>query len=394
MYGPADGNTLWTGFGGPCETSNDGDPVAQYDKIAQRWVLSQFSVSGVDPDDPNRPAFRQCVAVSTSSDATGTYNRYEFKYDDFNDYPKMAVWPDAYYVTFNMFGGNDLFIGSKVCAYDRNRMLEGQTATQQCVQLGSQFGGLLPSDLDGASSSLSNGGPGLPPAGSPNYILNFGTNSLRVWKFHVDWANSANTALTGPTVISVSGFNRACDSCVSQKAVTQQLDTLGDRLMFRLAYRKFNDRQSLVTNHAVTANDGNIGIRWYELRVSGEQQLSVFQQGTYAPDSNHRWIGSIAMDKMGNIALAYNTSSSNIFPDIRFTGKRLGAGTPGTLQGEKILQQGAGAQTTFSRWGDYSALTVDPVDDCRFWFTTEYLPATGKHNWSTRIVSFRFNSCQ
>lgn len=397
VYGPADGNTLFTGFGGPCEKSNDGDPVVQFDKIAERWVLSQFSVSGVEPSDPTRSAFRQCVAVSTSSDATGTYNRYEFNYADFNDYPKMAVWPDGYYVTFNMFSGtDDHFLGSKICVYDRVKMLAGQPASQQCVQLGNQFGGLLPSDLDGATASLRTSGgipgPGLPPPNSPNFILNFGRDSLNLWTFHVDWAHPASSTLTGPTNIQVSRFNPACDSCIPQKEVSQQLDTLGDRLMFRLAYRRFSDHQSLVANHVVTTNDGNQGIRWYELRLSG-QQASVFQQGTFAPDSNHRWIGSIAMDKMGNIALAYNTSSNNQFPDIRFTGRRAGA-TAGELQGERIIQEGKGSQTSFSRWGDYSSLSVDPVDDCRFWFTTEYLTATGKHNWSTRIVSLKFNSCQ
>jgi hypothetical protein len=277
-------------------------------------------------------------------------------------------------------------------------MLAGQPARQQCVQLGNQFGGLLPSDLDGATTSFQtsggNPGPGLPPANSPNYILNFGQNSLRLWTFHVDWTNTANSLLTGPTIIQVSPFNVACDSCIPQKDVSQQLDTLGDRLMFRLAYRRFSDHQSLVANHVVTTNDGNQSIRWYELRISG-QQASIFQQGTYAPDSNHRWIGSIAMDKLGDIALAYNTSSNNQFPDIRFTGRRAGTTmAAGQLQGERVAQVGAGAQTTFSRWGDYSSLSVDPVDDCRFWFTTEYLTATGKHNWSTRIVSLKFSACQ
>ncbi len=399
VYGPADGYTLFTGFGGPCETSNDGDPVVQYDKAADRWVLSQFSISGVDPADPSRPAFRQCVAVSTTPDATGTYNRYEFKYDDFNDYPKMGVWPNGYYVTFNMFQGtDDTFIGAKICVYDREKMLVGMRADQQCVQLGNQFGGLLPSDLDGATSVLRpvNGtpGPGLPPTNSPNYLLNFGRNSLRLWTFQVDWANSANTRLSGPTVIPVAAFNDACDSCVPQRDVTQQLDTLGDRLMFRLAYRRLNNLESLVLNHAVTTNNGSVGIRWYEVHLTN-QQATVIQQGTLGPDTNHRWMGSIAMDKIGNIGLGYNVSGSSMFPEIRFTGRAAGSGLPsGQLQTEKIIQPGNGSQTTFSRWGDYSSLSVDPVDDCTFWFTTEYLKSTDKHKWSTRVVSFKFPTCQ
>jgi hypothetical protein len=408
VYGPADGNTLWTGFGGPCETSNDGDPVAQYDKIARRWVLSQFSVSGVEPNDQSRPAFRQCVAVSTGSDATGTYNRYEFKYDAFNDYPKMGVWPDGYYVTFNMFEGSDgPFIGSRVCVYDRDRMLAGQEGRMMCQQFARDIGGVLPSDLDGASATLNaTGSSARPPAGSPNYLLNFGRNSLRVWKLKVDWAPpppSPNAppppptmSLTGPTLVGgVLPFNEACDSCVPQRDVTQQLDTLGDRLMFRLAYRRFPDgHEALVTNHAVTANNGSVGIRWYELRVAG-QSVTLFQQGTFAPDTNHRWMGSIAMDRAGNIALGYNVSGNSLFPEVRFTGRPPGTSPPlGQMQGEKPIVAGGGSQTTFSRWGDYSNMSVDPVDDCTMWFTTEYLNSTGRHNWSTRVASFRFSSCQ
>jgi hypothetical protein len=397
VYGPADGNTLWSGFGGPCETSNDGDPVVQYDKAARRWVLSQFSVSGVELDNQTLPAFRQCVAVSTSPDATGTYNRYEFKYDAFDDYPKMGVWPDGYYVTFNMFQSADgPFIGSRVCVYDRVRMLAGQAATQMCRQLGPDIGGVLPSDLDGASATLSGtGATGLPPAGSPNYLLNFGRNSLRLWKFKADWAN-ATTTLTGPTLIAgIKNFNDACDSCVTQRDVTQQLDTLGDRLMFRLAYRRFPDgHEALVANHAVTASTGSVGIRWYELRVAN-QDVTLFQQGTFAPDASHRWMGSIAMDRLGDIALGYNVSSGSMFPEVRFTGRPAGSSPPlGQMQGEKTIILGHGSQTTFSRWGDYSNLSVDPVDDCMMWFTTEYLNSTGRHNWSTRIASFRFASCQ
>jgi hypothetical protein len=396
VYGPADGSTLWTGFGGPCETSNDGDPVVQYDKIARRWVLSQFSVSGVEPDDQAKPAFRQCVAVSTSPDATGTYNRYEFRYDAFDDYPKMGVWPDGYYVTFNMFQGADgPFIGSRVCVYDRAKMLAGQPAKQMCRQFASDIGGVLPSDLDGASVSLNGtGAVGLPPASSPNYLLNFGRNSLRVWKFKPDWTNETTT-LTGPTLVAgVLPFNEACDSCVPQRNVTQQLDTLGDRLMFRLAYRRFPDgHEAIVTNHAVTASNGSIGIRWYELRVA-DQSVTLFQQGTLAPDASHRWIGSIAMDKMGNIALGYNVSASSMFPQVRFTGRPPGNSPPlGQMQGERVIVEGIGSQTSFSRWGDYSNMSVDPVNDCTMWFTTEYLNSTGKHNWSTRVASFRFNSC-
>jgi hypothetical protein len=375
---PKAGNTLWSGFGGGCQNNNDGDPIAQYDKAANRWVLTQFSVSTTP--------FLQCVAISTTSDATGSYNRYSFSYSNFNDYPKLGVWPDGYYISYNMFNGNT-FVGARACAFDRAKMLTGAAATQVCFQLSSSFGGLLPSDLDGSNA---------PPAGSPNYFLNFGTNSLNLWKFHVDFATPANSTLTGPTNIPVASFSAACSgggTCIPQPSTTNQLDSLADRLMYRLAYRKFSDgHEALVVNHSVTAGS-SVGVRWYELRSPGGTP-TVFQQGTYAPDSNYRWMGSISMDQAGNIAMGYSVSSSSVRPGIRYTG-RLAADTLGQMtQGETTLQAGVGSQTgALHRWGDYSALTVDPVDDCTFWYTNEYLKATGSFNWSTRIGSFKLPNC-
>src|SRR6185369_6841016 len=177
----------------------------------------------------------------TTSDATGSYNRYAFSYGNtqFNDYPKLGVWPDAYYVTFNMF--TSFFVGPKACAYDRAKMLAGQAATQQCFQLSSAYGSMLPGDLDGATP---------PPAGSPNPMLSLGSNSLNLWRFHVDWSTPASTTLSGPVNLGVASFARACNgsNCVPQPSTTQKLDSLGDRLMYRLAYRNFGDHESLVVN--------------------------------------------------------------------------------------------------------------------------------------------------
>ena len=394
---PKNGNTIWAGFTGPCETENDGDPIVLYDKIAKRWVLTQFAVSSTP--------FRQCVAVSTSEDATGTYNRYEFTYGtDFNDYPKVGVWPDAYYITYNIFANGSTFRGTKACAFDRAKMLAGQAATQQCFQLSTSFGGLLPADLDGASATL--GGPGsisstgLPPAGEPNYLVNFGSNSLNVWKFHVDWDTPANTTLTGPTNIPVNAFTRACSggACIPQPGTSQLLDSLADRLMYRLAYRNFGTHAALVVNHSVQVgtNKKNItsGIRWYELRVIGGN-VTVNQQGTFSPDSTFRWMGSMAMDKQGNIGLGYSTSSKTAFPSIFFTGRSFNSIlSPGVMEAETSIFGGSGAQQrNLNRWGDYSSLSVDPVDDCTMWFTTEYLKTNGTFNWSTRIGKIKFNSC-
>ena len=224
--------------------------------------------------------------------------------------------------------------------------------------------------------------------------MNFGSNSLNLWKFHVDFANSANSTFTGPTSIPVASFTAACSgggACIPQAGTTQKLDSLADRLMYRLAYRNFGDHEALVVNHSVTAGS-SVGVRWYEIR-NPNGTPSVFQQGTYAPDTNFRWMGSIAMDKVGNIALGYSVSSSTQQPSIKYTGRA--PGDPlGTLQAENNIQAGGGSQlTNLSRWGDYSAMTVDPVDDCTFWYTNEYLKANGTFNWSTQIASFQFASC-
>jgi hypothetical protein len=382
IYGPVPTNTLWQGFGGLCEADNDGDATVVYDKAAQRWIVSQFAVSGGN---------MQCVAVSQTSDATGAWNRYAFDYGtSFPDYPKMGVWPDAYYETFNIFNGNS-FAGAKLCAYDRAAMLSGaQALQQQCFQLSSSFGGVLPADADGALA---------PPAGSPNYLLNFGTNSLNLWKFHVDWAVPSNSSLTGPINIPVASFSPGCGggACVLQANIRQKLDSLGDRLMFRLGYRHFADgHESLVVNHSVkagtTRKDQHTGVRWYEIRSPGTTPV-VYQQSTFAPDTSYRWMGSAAMDKQGNLGIGYSVSSSSLFPGIRYTG-RLATDPLNTLQTEATIINGGGSQNGgLNRWGDYSALTVDPADDCTFWYTTEYLQNTGSFNWSTRIASFKFPTC-
>jgi hypothetical protein len=381
IIGPIPGNLIWQGFGGGCEENNDGDVIVQYDKMADRWVLSQFSVSSTP--------YLECVAVSTSSDPTGSYHRYAFNYGDldFVDYPKMGVWPDGYYVTYNVFTGGQVFGGAKVCAMDRAKMLEGKAATQQCVQLSNQFAGLLPVDLDGTTR---------PPRGSPNYLFSLATTtSLDMWRFKVDWANPANTKLTGPDKLDVPQFQLPCGGtfggCVPQKGTAQTLDAIGDRLMYRAAYRNFGRRQSVVLNHTVQT-DGRAAVRWYEIRNPGGS-ATLHQSGTFAPGNLHRWMGSIAMDKKGNIALGYSTSSASEFPSIAYTGRAAGDRN-GRLRDEKVIRAGQGSQTgSLSRWGDYSMLTVDPVDDCTFWYTTEYLKANGSFNWSTRIASFKFDDC-
>jgi len=386
LFGPVAINTLWSGFGGGCQTNNDGDPTVVYDPMADRWVVSQFSVSSTP--------YMQCVAVSQTPDPTGAWNRYSFSYgnSNFTDYPKIGVWPDAYYTTFNIFAGGSIFSGAQVCAYDRAKMLAGQAATQQCFSTDSSWGGLLPAGMTGSRQ---------PPAGSPEYVIAFGTNNLGVWKFHVDWTTPSSSSFAGPTLVAVASFADACNdgTCIPQSGTTQQLDSLADRLMYRLAYRNFGDHEAMVVNHSITAGS-SVGVRWYELRADASHNVSVFQQGTYAPDSNYRWMGSMAQDQQGNIALGFSLSGSSLHPEIHYTG-RLASDTAGLMtQGEGTIINGAGSQIggsthtpTLTRWGDYSMMSIDPSDGCTFWYTTEYIPSNGAFNWSTRIGSFKFPSC-
>jgi hypothetical protein len=380
---PKNGNVVWQGFGGRCESDNDGDPIVQYDQLADRWILTQFAVSATP--------YTQCVAVSTSGDPTGTYNRYAFSYSrSFNDYPKMGVWPDAYYITYNMFRNGQSFTGNTVCAFERAQMLVGGAARQACVNT---TGGhsLEPSDLEGTT---------LPPAGSPNLLMSLTSTAVQFWRMSVNWAAGTGT-LTGPiNVAGVAAFSRACGggTCIPQPGTTNQLDSLADRLMYRLSYRKFTDHESLVINHSVTSGSG-VGVRWYELRNATGQTLGsanpvLFQQGTFAPSNDFRWMGSAAMDKTGGIAIGYNISnSSSIVPSIRYAYR--GPADPlGTLGNETTINPGVGSQTgTLHRWGDYSTISVDPVDGCTMVFTTEYIPANGNFNWTTWIHSFKLSTC-
>jgi hypothetical protein len=401
LYGPANGSTLWSGFGGPCETTNDGDPITLYDPLADRWLMSQFAL----PSYPNGP-FYQCVAVSTTADPLGTWYRYQFTWpgNKMNDYPKFGVWPDGYYMTVNQFAsGTGAWAGAGVAVLERSKLLSGLPATMQYFDLNSvdaNFGGMLPSDLDGTP----------PPAGAPNYFAEVDDSSwigpsdaMRLWRFHVDWATPANTTfgLSGlpNTILPVAGFTPLCmgtRNCIPQPGTAQGIDAIGDRLMYRLAYRNFGTHQSLVVDHTVDASSGRAGIRWYEVRDPGGTP-TIYQQGTYAgdtPDTEHRWMGSIAMDGTGNIALGYSVSSGTVYPSIRYVGRLVGDPLGTLPQVETSLMAGSGSQTgSGARWGDYSMMAVDPSDDCTFWYTQEYIQTTGTASWRTRIGSFKFPSC-
>ena len=392
VQAPVFANLLWQSLGAddPCYTNNAGDIIAQYDKMANRWVLSQFT-------GRNGPPYYQCFAISQTSDATESYWLYEFAFTDyFNDYPKISVWPDGYYATFNMFDGDNNFQGGRNCVYQRSAMLAGNAATSQCFTL-AEYGGLLPSDLDG---------PTPPPVGAPNYILGLDGSlaALDMFSFHVDWVTPANSILTGPVSLAVIPFTPACygetdnqGTCVNQPATAQQLDSLGDRMMYRLAYRNFGDHEALLVNHSVDTGTGNVGVRWYEIHNPSSSPF-IYQQSTYAPDTDSRWMGSMVMDHSGNIALGYGVSSSATYPSVRFTGRQP-FDVLNTMESETSMVMGAGSQipqdgAAANRWGDYSSFSVDPIDDCTLWYTHEYMAVTGDYVWSTQIGNLKFGTCQ
>jgi len=394
IYGPTVGNTFWHKFAPPdnpahaCEDTNDGDPIVVYDRFANRWVVSQFSHSDGRP-------YLQCIAVSMSSDPLGTYARYAYQFPNFNDYGKMGVWPDGYYASFNMFASpepNSEGKGAEACAFDRASMLAGKDAKMVCFAITQS--GLLPADVDGSLE---------PPARSPNYFLSLASGRLNYWRFHVDWSSPQHSTMAGPDDIGgVLSFVGACtpDTCeiVPQRSSKALLDTLGDRLMYRLAYRNFGDHQALVVNHAVRvpgAENGNLGVtsfRWYEIRVSSHG-LNVQQSGTFRPNGISRWMGSMAMDKVGDIGIGYSTSSASDYPSVYFTGRLSNDSDPLSLGQEYQIRSGEGSQTS-DRWGDYSTMSVDPTDDCTFWFVSQYLKKEDANKWHTNISHLRFGVCQ
>ena len=416
-------NELWANTNGECKIHNDGDPVVVYDQIARRWLISQFIATPTG--EPGDDQYGECIAVSTTSDATGSYYLYEFDFgtDVFFDYPKIGVWPDGYYMMANEFPTNsETSAGVGVFAFERSKMLLGQPARvvffdeSQHNPTGGQYIGMLPGDLDGSS---------LPAAGSPNWFAEVDDPTgippqsvgdtgfdLRMWAFHVDWTNPANSTFGNNgapnTTQQVAEFVRpqcvyGYGDCAPQKGGPQQLDVLGDRLMFRMPYRKLNNNTaSILLNHSVQTPDGKIGIRWYEVRIPRGGSPSIYQQGTYAPDDTTtnplwRWMGSIAQDKNGDIALGYSASGPNDYPSIRYTGRAAGDPLNQMTQVEQVGFTGTGPQTEVEgRWGDYSDLTVDPVDDCTFWYTQEYLAEDTIviGTWRTRIVSFKFPGCR
>ncbi len=392
LYGPVMTSTLWSGFSGNWDGHNNGDAIVLYDENADRWIITQFAI-----DCPGTPYTEyEMVAVSTTGDPTGSYYRYAFQFDYMPDYPKLGVWQDGYYMSVNRFntnsGGN--FVGVGACVLERSKMLTGDASakmvyfkTETLGGSGSAAGGncwaMMPSDCDGT----------MPAAGTPNYFAYIDGNNtaeLRLWALHADWVTTTNSTFTYVTALPVAAYTGMGSGSVPEQQ-TLSLDALGDRLMFRNQYRNFGSYETFLTCHSVNSGSGVAGIRWYEYRKTGST-FAIYQQSTFAPgDGKSRWMGSIAMNAVGDIGLAYSVSSSTMYPSIWFTGRKAADPLNQMTIAEGVIQTGTVSMTTYSRWGDYSALNVDPSDNTTFWTTQEYVGTFGGWcPWATKIASFKF----
>ena len=467
LYGPVPTNNFFRGFGGACEQRNNGDAVVRYDQVADRWliVMPIFSRGAERPDQPpvwtpganaytspvgksdqpgaavplfqppfdsanaGPPAgagvaqgraatpppalkgpYSMCYAVSTSSDPMGSYYRYEFLRPLFPDYPRPAIWSDGYYVPSST---GDEVIEKHTCVVERDKMLEGKPAREQCFVI-ADVNFLNNADIDGKQ---------LPPRGAPNVVMAAGGTQLRkvmeddavmAWKMFTNWTDASKSRLEGPQRIPVAPYHYLCDgqltNCVPQPGTDRHLDAQGDKLMARLAYRRIGDQQSILAVHSINTASGGGGVRWYEFRIDSKNQLSLYQQGTYAPQASSpkppasaeasagrqaafRWMGSPAMDKLGNIGIGYSFGGTPNFAGQRFAGR-----TPGDPKGvlttkEAVLAEGEASQTNTLRWEDYTQTAIDPSDDCTIWYAGDYLKKDAT-SYSSKIGAFKLPGCK
>ncbi len=421
IYGPAPISTLWNGSGDAiCENNDDGDPIVLFDEGLQVWLVSQFAL-------PNYPAapFYQCIAVSQTDNPMGAWNLYRYSFNVMNDYPHFGVWQDGYYMSINQFSGGS-WAGQGVAVFERAVMSSATPATaatarmiyintfNDCTSAEAQcyLGGMLPSDTDGVAA----------PASTPNFFMQFDDDAwgyspdqLQIWKFETNWGAGTAT-FTHLADLPVNSFDsEVCTgysrNCIPQPGTTRKLDAIADRLMYRIQFRNFAvdtpavgepAHFTLVTNHTVDVNQDptnvnyHAGVRWYELRsTDGGATWGVYQQGDLAPNAQHRWMASAAMDAMGDIAVGYSVSSSSLYPTIAWSARQYTDPLNTLPRTEYVLlppATAAGAQTNAaSRWGDYSMMDV--ADNCQFFFTSEYLRGTTSAEWYTAVGAFSFDSC-
>jgi len=444
LYGPVESRHVFSGFGGACDERNNGDTVVLYDQLADRWLIVMPIFSQIPPreDEPaarkdgdpakesmigqnlqpgrakklqhptkeelyerdsirtkqraaprlSKGGFAMCYALSTSSDPFGSYYRYEFVRPLFPDYPRPAVWPDGYYVPTST--GDDI-IEKHACVVDRHAMLMGEMATEQCLII-NDVNFLNNASVDGFET---------PDRGSPNIMMTTGGSQLNgvleddgiyAWKFFVNWRDASKTRLEGPEKIIVAPYHYLCGGqlkeCVPQPGTDQRIDSQGDKIMARLVYRRRGDVQSIVAVHSVDTAAGGGGVRWYEFRFDDVGDIELYQEGTYAPEGQYRWMASPAMDKNGNIGIGYSFGGLPDYPGQRFAG-RLDGDTLGELTlREAVLVEGEESQKNTLRWEDYTQTAVDPSDDCTIWYVGDYLKAGAEH-YSTRIGAFQMRGC-
>ncbi|MCX6251159.1 MAG: T9SS type A sorting domain-containing protein [Bacteroidetes bacterium] len=376
LLGPMSTGDIWNGLP---YSSNSGDGIILYDDQADRWFITTLCLPSF-----SSPPYFVMVAVSQTSDPAGAWYRWEYQFEDIPDYPKFGIWRDAYFMSCNRFQNQNTFNGACTAAFDRSAMLAGDpspTMVSFTISSNTNITSILPADCDGP----------FPPAGTPGYFAYLGSDFLGIYEFHTNWTNPGAATFGNLNKLNTGSYNSNIQG-IPQKGSSIKLDPISDRLMYRLQVRKFSDHQSMVVNHTVRVGN-RAGIRWYEMRRT-TGNWSLYQQSTYAPDSNNRWMGSMAMDSAGNIALGFSVSGYDLFPSVRFTG-RMKNDPPGQMTiAEQSIIEGGGAQTHPSgfttRWGDYSSMTVDPSDPSVFWYTQQYYPVSADIDWHTRIASFSF----
>lgn len=442
LYGAVPTNAIFAGFGGVCDARDNGDAVARYDQLANRWLIvmpifsrvapgefteapavpqpalpgqlakpgqvSTPGAAGAPPPNPPQPppyvrgqrppekkegVYGMCYALSTGPDPLGTYYRYVFERTLFPDYPRPAIWTDGYYVPTST---GDTVIQKHTCIADRTKMLAGLPATEQCIVIdGVSF--LNNADIDGTK---------LPPSGAPNIMIAAGGTQLKkvfeddgiyVWKVHVDWNTPANTRAEGPVKIPVAPYHFLCNgqltNCVPQPGTDRRLDAQGDKIMQRVVYRRVGSHESIVAAHSIATKAGGGGVRWYEFRLDKKRDAHLYQQGTYAPEGFYRWMPSIAMDKKGGIGVGYSFGGTPNFAGQRFAAREASDPKGLLTLHETVLATGEASQKNTLRWEDYVTTAMDPSDDCTFWYVGDYLKKDSE-NYSTKIGSFRMPVCK
>ena len=382
VFGPVANLTIWQNEPEPWSGSSNGDPIVLYDEQADRWLISELSF----PGHPYGPYYEK-IAISLTGDPTGPWYLYGYEYEYFCDYPKIGVWHDGYYMTTNnnWWDGTWHFHAVGVSVFERDSMLIGSSEARRIfydfypVQ---EPWSVLPADFDGNP----------PLENEPAYLAYYKEafpDRIMLYSVMTDWGDPASSSIELIETLYPESFSGSLPEGIPQPEGAPYLSSMSNRLLYRLQYRNFGSYQTMVTNHTVNTGNDIAGIRWYEFRNFGFG-WNIHQQGTYSPDNTHRWMGSIAMDCYGNIALGYSVSSNVIYPSIRVTG-RFKDDPPGIMTiAEKEIIAGSGVQLSpYHRWGDYSCMSVDPSSPTTFWYTQEYYQVSGDKTWQTRIAAFK-----